>query len=439
MTAGRQPRALLLTVGTGNVDKVRETLIEPIKLSVREGQWTRVVLLPSRLTVDAARTLQAELQEELMDAAVELAPLPRPGDEDDADACFAHFDRVIAGLRGTGIGPHDIVVDFTRGTKAMSAALVLAAVRHGLPRLRYISSSQPRDVRGMVVPGAERLVEVQTTIASARRTLDRAREFFRAGNFAAVLAVLPGPEAPWPADLLDVARFVRPLAEFYAEWDRLDYKAAARVVLPELDAGPWEWRGAVPTTGMRDWVVGLAAPRPADHRDQAARLRRLVCDLLANGERRIEGRRYEDAALRGYRVVEAVGQARLFECGFDPAALPPDHPAVGELQERLGRKKKEPLSVGRDRSLKAGRFQVAYFLHVLNDPLAKALLDFENEDVIRWRNKSILIHGFDAVGVDDDEPLRRFYERLEALIIEDAGPTARDYLALARFHERTSL
>ncbi len=435
MTADRKPCALLLTVGTGDVEKVRETLIEPLKLSVREGEWKRVVLLPSSLTVDAARVLQAELT----DVAIELRPLPHPGDEEDADAAFAHFDRVIAELRGAGMAPGDILVDFTRGTKAMSAALVLAAVRHGLPRLRYISSSRPRDARGMVVPGAERLVEVDTTVASARRLLDRAREFFRAGNFAAVLAVLPDPPGPWPAGLLDVVRFVRPLAEFYAEWDRLDYRAAACVVLSEPDAGPWDWRGAMPTAEMRDWVARLAAPRPAEYRDQAARLRRLVCDLLASGERRIRDRQYEDAALRGYRTVEAVGQARLFEHGLDSAALPADHPAVRELQQRLEKKKNDPLSAGRDGSLKAGRFQVGYLLNVLNDPLAKALLDFENEDVIKWRNKSILTHGFEAVGMDDDEPLRRFYKRLEALVIEDAGPAARGHLSIARFQARTSL
>jgi hypothetical protein len=138
--------------------------------------------------------------------------LPQAGVEDDADACFAHFDSVLAALRNQGMPAESLLVDFTRGTKAMSAALVLAAIRHDLPQLRYISGGK-RDERGMVVPGTEIVAEVHTTIAMARKRLDDACRFLQHGNFAAVLQTVPEgtqlANLQWPDELSGLANLVR--------------------------------------------------------------------------------------------------------------------------------------------------------------------------------------------------------------------------------------
>ena len=61
-------------------------------------------------------------------AEVSVRPLPE-GEENNADRAYAHFDSILAEvLRQTPA--ENISIDFTRGTKAMSAALVLAAARH---------------------------------------------------------------------------------------------------------------------------------------------------------------------------------------------------------------------------------------------------------------------------------------------------------------------
>ena len=52
-----KPSILICTVGTGNIDKLRETLIEPLKKSVRKGEWSRVILVPSQLTKENATKL----------------------------------------------------------------------------------------------------------------------------------------------------------------------------------------------------------------------------------------------------------------------------------------------------------------------------------------------------------------------------------------------
>jgi hypothetical protein len=186
---------------------------------------------------------------------------------------------------------------------------------------------------------------------------------------------------------------------------------------------------------MGRWVRDLADPLPESPADKAAPLRRLVADLLANGERRIRHHQYEDALLRAYRVLELVGQMRLFAHGLDSAALDPQHEAVRRLQDRLAKSKSTPLARSRDgKTLLASREQVARLLMELNDPLGKRLLDLGQKGGIkpRDRNQSVLVHGFRAVGPADDAPLRDMYSDLETLLVEDAGPEARDHLRAAR-------
>ena len=443
MSATDRPQAprkvLLLTVGTGDTSRIEETLLGPLRRSIAEGSWWKVVLLPSQETKDYARALS----EEITEPPVEVRPLAKPDMENNADDCYAHFDRLISELRAEGIRPEAMVVDFTRGTKVMSAALVLCAVRHELLDMRYIHGN--RDTRGSVKPGSERLLHIKTTVATGRRRIETAYGFFKRGNFAAALDVLPDPSNPfrdlWPEDLLEFAAYVRPMAAFYAAWDRLDYRTAAAVELDPKLARPSEWDALYPSQEMRKWVAALAVPvaetsGPRDAPAMATRLRRLVPDLLANGERRIRDFQFEDAVLRAYRILEMIGQARLFEHGLDSASLPADHPAVRRLVEDIAKKKRGvQLNLNKDGTLMASREKVARLLKRLGDSFGQELVNFAKDAALLQptaRNNSILIHGFEAVGLEDAKPLKDLYARLEGLLIQDTGESARANLAIAR-------
>ena len=425
-------RTLVMTVGTGDLDRLEETLFTPLRKSIATDAWTRVVLLPSSVTEDFARTLRSRLD----GTAAEVSPLPA-GDENDADAAYAHFDRVLAAIL-QDVAPEDVVVDFTRGTKAMSAALVLAATRRAVPRLRYVTGR--RDRRGMVEPGSEDVRGIRTTVVDGHRRLDLARELLCRGDFAAVANVLPDPDRSsaetYPADLLAASRAVHAAARFYAAWDRLDYASAAAQAVGAPPSSDWDqvW----PTDAMQAWVVALdGEPERPDAPAMAAWLRRLVVDLLANGERRIRDGHHEDALVRAYRTLELVGQARLFDHGLDSGNLDPNHEAVKGLQRRLKKKDDEPLALGRRGELQAGRRQVARLLKERRDPLGKRLLDFEKNPQLKptQRNNSVLVHGFVARAPADPGPLRGLFQALEALVRDDlreAAPEVAEWLRTAR-------
>lgn len=429
----RSKRALVATVGTGKIDDLERTLLVPMLESIELGEWDQIILLPSLMTEQFAQTLENRIP----NPAVVSDPLPAPGQENDADACFGHFDSVLARLIADGFEPSGLVVDFTRGTKAMSAALVLAAVGRDIPILRYVHSEQ-RDRRGMVVPGTEKIGEIQTTLATASRHLDQAKNFIRQGAFGAAVELLrdlDGPSATsFPEHLRFEASALRAAAKVYAIWDRLDYKTAVKQ-MEQLGPTAVGAGDLAPTSEMRQYLTRLALkPNQSDHTVMAAYLRELACDLLANAERRLRDHHFEDALIRAYRVLELIGQIRLFDKGYNSAALSPDDETIMALRRKLQKKKSNDFSVDKKTGkLQASRDLAARLLNDLGDPLADQLLKFDDRRVAvktRNRNISVLIHGFTAVAAEEG-PLHEVVTDLEHLLKKD-DPKSGDRLKVAR-------
>ena len=71
---------LVMTVGTGDLTRIEETLFTPLRKSIATDAWARVILLPSGMTEEFAEKLRNGL--ETVDAAIRALPA---GDENDAD------------------------------------------------------------------------------------------------------------------------------------------------------------------------------------------------------------------------------------------------------------------------------------------------------------------------------------------------------------------
>lgn len=425
MRNSSDPRVLFLTVGLGNPKQLEETLYAPVSVSIRSGRWERIVLLPSHETLDHARKLKRRHPED----DIHIRTLPEGG-EADADQCYKCFQRAITEL-GTP-EPDGMCVDITRGTKAMSAALLVAAMRYRIPHVRYIEGERNPDNPTVVVPGSERVRDIRVTSGIKHRVLDDAKVLFRRGAFAGAVVLLR--ELPPHEDVRDIID----LADFCAAWDQLDYRRADEITL--ASHLPEQWSGYVPGSEVRRWVHELARPFPdPTGRDYASamakRLRLLTADLLANGERRLLRRQYEDALLRAYRALEMLGQARLFDHGLDSAALPKDHDAVRELARGLERKQSAPLALNRDGTLSAGREQVARLLKRLGDPLAEELLSTASQGALRVtsRNHSILIHGYEPATGGREQELRELYAQLGEILEKDRQGVLTGDMSPARF------
>jgi hypothetical protein len=248
-----------------------------------------------------------------------------------------------------------------------------------------------------------------------------------------------------------MAMFVGRLAALYNAWDRLDYKEACSLVssLPPVPESSrfWDarWLRFIPGQAVPAWITNLAAPCPAKTEGRwsqdacilmAAHTRELCADLLANGERRLRDKQFEDANLRAYRIAKMIGQVRLFEQGYDSSALDPQDSSVKEFQTYL-QKHRQPLS-SQGKYLVMGRQQTYRFLKRLGDRFWERLQNLEqsaagSDQSIESRNRSILIHGFQPLAIHEEQTLRSTYHQLEVLLIEDGGAAAERSLNCARF------
>ncbi|WP_287786747.1 TIGR02710 family CRISPR-associated CARF protein [Acidiphilium sp.] len=418
--------ALLLTVGTGNQKDPEATLYTPLLKSARDGKFSLIVLLPSQQTHPYAE----ELKNRLAGKTVEIHPLPGAWEENAVDSCYRHFDDVIGKLRGRGFSPVHLTADFTRGTKAMSAALTLAAVRHGLAMTRYIEGE--RDDRGMVIAGSEKIRGFAPEEALFARRLDEARALFLGGSFAAVETLMGREALPdVSGDIRARADAVRSLAAFCLAWDRLDYTAAALNKLPVQDSLPPDWRTFFPPKEVQNWLSLLAENACRDDKKaMAARCQRLIADLLGNARRRLAQGQYEDCLIRAYRILELLGQSRLFALDYDSQTMPDDE-RMKQFLATLNEGEARPQK--RRQGYSFGREHVARFLKSSfpRDGFGEKLLAFAGNQgrCVVQRNHSILAHGFDAVSAGSRENLEVALTALEGLFRDLAGnETTKSYL-----------
>jgi CRISPR-associated protein (TIGR02710 family) len=396
----QQAKVLLLTVGTGTRGKLEETILEPFHKSLVAAGAARNILLPSQETEPIAR----RIQESFPESPTEIRPLPNAGDENDADRCFEHFDAVLSEVLAAGTDPSAVIADITRGTKAMSAALLMAAAIRGVRHVRYLLAER-RNESGYAEPGSEKVRDIEPSFMFLRQNLNLAMATLRAGNFRAVEHLLsphfPGqsrPSTPVEVEIcvLDWA------AKFWGAWDRFDY-GRARSLLELLPQGaPERLRTLLPSEDQRRLVCLLAEALPKAMGERVKYCRALAADLLANAERRLEEGHLEEVLVRIYRLLELITRYRLFIHGLDSEHQNDQNPAVkewlaSEMQARgasrragsLGRgeaarlllfvEQKHPASRGAKIAERLAR--TGEWLGVRDDEL---------------RNGSILIHGLSA-------------------------------------------
>ena len=414
-------QVLVLTVGTGNWQHLDETLFRPMEKSLKKGEWSKIILLPSTKTEENA----IQFQNRMLEYAIEIRPLPEVDQENNSDSCFNHFDKVLNELRQDHCRTK-IMIDFTRGTKAMSAAMVLAAVRHQLPRLRYITGR--RDERGMVIPGHESISEITTTKVTLRLKIDEARTLMEKHAFSAALELLPEvknsklSEALVPQEFQSEISRLRRFAKFWTAWDRLDYTKAVTCSHDFTALEREKLSNEIKYIKILNNEPQEEGHNQNFHADMAKWLLYVALDLLENGSRRIKQQQFEDAFLRAYRVVEMIGQIRLFEKNYNSACIDPDDNNVKAFREH-NKKSADFGSIKRGgvEKLTAPRFITARFLKYLGDPLGQQLIKFneKNETNVSAnnRNHSILIHGFSATA-GDAQKLKGLYEQIRKLLVQ---------------------
>lgn len=324
---------------------------------------------------------------------------------DDPDAVFWRCRQLLRELRADPAWKDaQVWVDYTGGTKSMTAGLLAAAI--GLdeatrPQLVTGERADLVQVRG----GTERTVEVPVDAMLADRVLAQAEALWGKFAYAAAAALLEPLARSLavadraPEDLRRLVSSALRASELLAAWDRLDH-ATALQLLRDHRLG---------STGLlRPYDQPL---RKLAHADK--RLPLLLLDLWHNAMRRAARGEFDDALARCYRLVEATAQ-HLLQTRFeiDTGRLEPSR-----FLDRLPEKERADWQ-GR----KVAGLLDAWRLFMKLDPEhpAASALDrgradgkplAQLDDWLRRRNYSLFAHGFDPVGRDGWEEVRRWMER----------------------------
>ncbi len=381
-------RTLVMTVGTG---RDRFDISEALAFSIEQNRPDQVIFLCSGKT--AQETLPI-LKEFIAPKHIAFEHFVIPN-EDNVQSLYGDYLKILRTLGQ----PEQIIVDFTSGTKAMSAAVFAAALVVQAAQVSYITG--PRDETGRVIKSTsvESLYPAQIY---ARQHLQRAMDFFDLGEFAAARQL--AAEYRDNQDIDDEIRLLAVdlygLADAFDKWERFCWQAAASG-LGKAAKAKSELRTHIDPKAIKS--AGRFCQAVQDGQWSRERL----YDLAANARRRYEQGRYDDALSRLYRAFEYMVQVRLKEqYGIE----------TGKVREQELRKLKLPdtfiknlrFSVHRKNELPTARIGLRDALEILcrilddwgrklqplyfgkdglekqNGPLAKAL---------DKRNRSWLAHG----------------------------------------------
>ena len=316
---------------------------------------------------------------------------------------------------------YQIVVDFTAGTKCMSAALALLGGRWPCVFSYVGGDHRTKDGVGIVEKGAERVVHsANPWNALGYQAIDGFIILFDQRAFAAAADLARRTKETMTApDRKREFSVLQNLAGAFDAWDRFDH-ARAKQTLDDVLKGANDLRAAVGaepadrilrfTRRYQDYLQRMASRNNSPSEEH-------VRDLLANAKRRREEGRIDDGVARLYRAIEALAQCALAaRHNMSTERVPLDHVP-------------EPLRSGlecrshADGTTKLGLQDAYALLAALGDPVGAKFTNSELRDPQRSpltaRNRSILAHGFERSSDKVFDRLWRAALDLAAIKAED--------------------
>lgn len=375
----RQKKGMILTVGTGTAGA---DIAEPLIQTIRCANPDLVLFLVSGESEKVALRVAKELR---LGRRKGILRIPNV---DDIESCYETALSAFREMQSRGIAPDLTTADFTSGTKAMSAGLVLAAATCRAASLSYVHGNRER---GIVAKGRGRVTAIRPTRVFALLSFHTAKDHMERLLFNSVEELLDHVVNLLPDDDKKSAGALRGLAFAYHRWELFDYGDAAQRFRKHTGDTPPDLRRFLPHEGAVECLENLA--RAKDSRRPTLDF---VADLVCNAERRYREGRYDDAMARLYRATEALAQLRLREnhsldaSDLDIARLPED------LREKYGR---EHAGDDANPTIRIGLREAYELLRDLGDAMGKEFMQAADswDGVLGARNGSPLGHGFQSV------------------------------------------
>ncbi len=390
-------RVMLIALGTG------PSVEQGIASSIKVHKPDRVIFFATPQSESTKSKVEGLLAERPL---IEMVPI---GDGDNLDEIYR-----AACTKLQELWQEEVFVDFTSGTKAMSAGLVAAALAKGVKQLVYVAGQRGSD--GRVISGTERVLTLKPAEMLADRLKQQIIMLFNKRLFGAALQLVDQglEEIHLPEHQRDLEE-LKILCLAYQAWDWFDHRQAAELFQKINKEVISRWSEQIATN--KGWVCKLARNLKLDAPIKERYPQELLIDLWLNAQRRLEERDWVDAIARLYRLTELIAQYRLSQRGFDASRL-----EIDQLPQELQPKYK----ILRDEKgrVKLGLEQAYKLLTELGDPLGQRY-DQGLADALRARNESISGHGLQPVAEEDCRKLSQAIKDLMDLVIPEWGKQER--------------
>ena len=390
---------------------------EPLAASIMHWEPAKVVFVPSQVTRDKIKSIREVLsnrQYHLKEGEYEDLPV---SDGQDFSQCVQEMRSglkkiVKEWIDRSGGDDYCCVVDFTGGTKCMSAALAMVARTCRTVQFSYVGGSRrDKDDVGIVISGKEQVMHnVNPWDALGYQVVEDAVVAFNHHDYGEAAKWLISARNDSKAGVLksELCALMK-FMEGYDLWNRIEYKEASdrfRQCDKSLNDLAAALEGIVGKMELQQHLdkakCRLEKLKKSRIESPSGCTRELLEDLMANAERRKEEGRHVDAVARLYRAVELAAQLRLWkEYKIDTAKVP-----LEELPESMRRRMEASAEDG---IVKIGLQDAYELLNSKGDDLGKIFTDElkwnAKESPLTERNQSIAGHGFSPVSHKTTESL----------------------------------
>jgi len=386
------PKVLILTLGTGM------RVEHGIAKSIKDNNPNLIYFLATRESKLTIPRIEDVLGYELKNYKLHLIE-----QSDDVEYCYMETSKVIKELTRGGFSIEDIYLDFTSGTKAMSAGAALAAAFLECGGMVYVAGKREKGSAGRVISGTERLISLTPLEFFIDYRRKQLMKLFNSYQFEACLKIVEDVKRKtFDQEILDEFAMLENLILAYLNWDRFHHKESKKYLfkLPRVINKKWSIQ-IDKNKGFIGKLLKNYERWENSKKIQDKYSKEQLADLLTNAQRRAEEAKYDDALARLYRAVELIAQLLLAKRGIDTSSV-----RLEDLPKKWQEKYKDREKI------QLAQSQAFELLEDLGENVGQKFRENKKlHNYLKYRNDSILAHGLTPVS-------REIYTELFKEVIE---------------------
>ncbi len=323
---------------------------------------------------------------------------------DNFNSCFEAFEQKIWQLDVFSEDKFEIIMDYTSGTRTMSAAMACCGMFYSKDLITVSGDNK----NGIVTPGTESIQYQNLYKVYDKFALMRIRNYFNANRFYTASEILENivDENINKENLLN-------LVKAYYAWDNMDF-IVAYDYLTKVNLDGFELSEIKDDLKVNLKALGAIVRSPHENLKNCY----ILASLINNSIRRAEEYKYDDAIARLYRAFELIAQIRLSTYRLISSDLDIDV----LLEKNVNQEFIDSLEKTRvDGKIKIGLIKDFEVLAELGDDLGLYFAENRNKinNLTIKRNNSILAHGLESLDKEDFDQFEELVENLARKLDKD--------------------